>query len=82
MATLKSKSETPQPKNDASIEIPDTPPASSDPGVSVESLPKIVVCFDINTLSHRKLKAIASDLKLSGYSHMTKAELCQALLAL
>ena len=51
-------------------------------GVPVDSLPKLVVCFDITTLSHRKLKVIASGLKIPGYSRMTKAQLCEALLAL
>ena len=60
----------------------DTPTPSNSLSVSVDSLPKLVVCFDINSLSHRKLKAIASDLKVPGYSRMTKAELCKALLAL
>lgn len=46
------------------------------------SLPKLVVCFDISTLSHENLKAIADDLKIPGYSRMTKQQLCSALLAL
>ena len=50
--------------------------------VPVSSLPKVVVCFDISTLSHQKLNAIASDLKLPGYSQMTKEQLCEALLTL
>ena len=55
---------------------------SSHLSVAVSDLPKVVVCFDINTLSHRKLKVIASDLKVPGYSRMTKAELCEVLLGL
>ena len=54
----------------------------SNSGVSVDSLPKVVMCFDISTLSHRKLKTIAVDLKLPGYSRMTKEQLCEALLLL
>lgn len=50
--------------------------------VEVDSLPKLVMCFDINTLSQQNLKAIASDLKLPDYSQMTKEQLCEALLAL
>jgi hypothetical protein len=46
------------------------------------SLPKLVVCFDISTLSLQDLKTIALDLKVPGYSHMTKEQLCEALLAL
>jgi len=51
-------------------------------GVPEASLPKLVVCFDLTTLSLQKLQAIALDLKLPGYSHMTKEQLCEALLAL
>ena len=50
--------------------------------VPVDSLPKLVMCFDINTLSQQNLKAIASDLKLPNYSRMTKEQLCESLLAL
>ena len=82
MTAIESKSETPQPEDHASLEIADGQRSSEDSAVSVEDLPKVVVCFDLNTLSHRKLKAIASDLKLPGYSRMTKAELCEALQAL
>lgn len=60
-----------------------SPERSSDVlSVPVSSLPKVVVCFDISTLSHQKLNAIASDLKLPGYSQMTKEQLCEALLTL
>ncbi len=60
-----------------------SPERSSDVlSVPVSGLPKVVVCFDINTLSHQKLNAIASDLKLPGYSQMTKEQLCEALLTL
>ena len=79
MTAIKSESETPQPEAHASIEIADGHISFEDSAVSVEDLPKVIVCFDLNTLSHRKLKAIASDLKLPGYSRMTKAELCEAL---
>ena len=61
-------------------EISESTPSNS--GVSVDSLPKVVMCFDISTLSHRKLKTIAADLKLPGYSRMTKEQLCEALLLL
>lgn len=64
------------------ITQPESAASSNDLSVSVDSLPKLVACFDLNTLSHRKLKAIASDLKVPGYSRMTKVELCKALLAL
>lgn len=82
MTAIKSESETPQYEAHAPIEIADGQIYSEDSAVSVEDLPKVIVCFDLNTLSHRKLKAIASDLKLPGYSRMTKAELCEALQAL
>lgn len=81
MSALKPKSEIPQPENNVSTTV-DASTDSDDPAVAAESLPKVVVCFDLNTLSHRKLKAIASDIKLPGYSRMTKAELCEALLGL
>lgn len=68
------------------------PPTTPEPAVehsssSVEpvpeaSLPKLVVCFDINTLSLQNLQAIALDLKVPGYSEMTKEQLCSTLLAL
>lgn len=45
-------------------------------------LPKLVVCFDISTLSLENLQAIALDLKIPDYSSMTKEQLCEALLAL
>jgi len=81
---LESESETPQ-----SEPLPNFPDTGDDPttpfndlGIIGDSLPKLVVCFDIGTMSHRKLKTIASDLKLPGYSRMTKTQLCEALLAL
>ena len=46
-----------------------------------DSLPKLVVCFDITTISIQNLKAIAKDLKVPDYSHMTKEQLCEVLLA-
>lgn len=46
------------------------------------SLPKLVVCFDISTLTLENLKTIAKDLKIPGYTHMTKEQLCEVLLAL
>ena len=71
-------SETPQLETFAT-----SPERASDVlSVPVSSLPKVVVCFDISTLSHQKLNAIASDLKLPGYSQMTKEQLCEALLTL
>lgn len=71
-------SETPQLETFAT-----SPERSSDVlSVPVSSLPKVVVCFDISTLSHQKLNVIASDLKLPGYSQMTKEQLCEALLTL
>ena len=62
--------------------LPESESTPSNSGVSVDSLPKVVMCFDISTLSHRKLKTIAVDLKLPGYSRMTKEQLCEALLLL
>jgi len=83
MSALEHKSEIPQNEDSvASFEIAGVPKSPNNLSVPVNSLPKLVVCFDINTLSQRKLKAIASDLKVPGYSRMTKAELCEALLAL
>jgi hypothetical protein len=73
---LEPESKTPQP------EIASEPTQSDVLGVPADSIPKLVVCFDISTLSHQKLQAIASDLKLPGYSQMTKEQLCEALLAL
>lgn len=46
------------------------------------SLPKLVVCFDLDTLSLQELHAIASDLNVSEYTQMTKEQLCETLLAL
>ncbi len=51
-------------------------------GVPEDSLPKLVVCFDITTLSIQNLKAIAKDLKVPDYNRMTKEQLCELLLAL
>jgi len=56
--------------------------SSSVEPVPEASLPKLVVCFNINTLSLKNLKAIAKDLKVPGYSRMTKEQLCSTLLAL
>lgn len=67
------------------------PPITPDPAehtpsnvesVPEASLPKLIVCFDISKLSLQNLKAIAKDLKVSGYNSMTKEQLCEALLAL
>lgn len=55
---------------------------SSVESVPEASLPKLVVCFDISTLSLEDLQAIAKDIKVPGYSNMTSEQLCQALLAL
>lgn len=51
-------------------------------GVTEAALPKLVVCFDISTLSLKNLQAIAKDLKVPGYSQMTSEQLCKALLSL
>ena len=56
--------------------------SSTDSSVLGASLPKLVVCFDINTLRLEDLKAIASDLKVADYDHMTQEELCNTLTAL
>ena len=56
--------------------------SSTDSSVVGASLPKLVVCFDINTLNLEDLKAIASDLKVADYDHMTKEELCETLTGL
>lgn len=45
-------------------------------------LPKLVVCFDLDTLSLQDLQTIASDLNLPDYSQMTKEQLCETLLSL
>ena len=84
---MTTKMNMPAPKPDSGIPQIETfatsPETSSDVlSVPVSSLPKVVVCFDISALSHQKLNAIASDLKLPGYSQMTKEQLCEALLAL
>lgn len=50
--------------------------------VSEADLPKLVMCFDISTLSLQELKTIASDLKVSSYNSMTKEQLCKVLQAL
>lgn len=77
------ESETPQLETFAtSPETASEPTPSNVLGVPVDSLPKVIVCFDISTLSQRRLKAIAKDLKLPGYSRMTKEQLCEALQAL
>ena len=46
------------------------------------ALPKLVVCFDLSTLSLQELQTIASDLNLPDYDQMTKEQLCETLLAL
>lgn len=46
------------------------------------NLPRLVMCFDITVLSLQDLKTIASDLKVPGYSTMTKETLCKVLLEL
>lgn len=56
--------------------------ASNVERVPEASLPKLVVCFDISTLSLENLQAIAKDLQIPGYTHMTKEQLCEVLLAL
>lgn len=58
------------------------PKPSSIESVPEASLPKLVVCFDISTLSLEDLQAIAKDIKVPGYSNMTSEQLCEALLAL
>lgn len=50
--------------------------------VSEADLPKLVICFDISTLSLRDLQTIASDLKVSSYDSMTREQLCEVLQAL
>lgn len=76
---LETESETPQAET-ALLEVSNrTDNALSAP---VDRLPKLVMCFDINTLSQQNLEAIASDLKVPNYSQMTKEQLCEALLAL
>lgn len=83
MPAPKPDSETPQIETFATSPETSSEPTSSEVlSVPVSSLPKVVVCFDISALSHQKLNAIASDLKLPGYSQMTKEQLCEALLAL
>ncbi len=47
--------------------------------VSEADLPKLVMCFDIGSLSLQDLKTIASDLKVSSYDSMTKEQLCKVL---
>ena len=81
MPALETELETSQPETLGTLPEPsESTPSNS--GVSVDSLPKVVMCFDISTLSHRKLNTIAADLKLPGYSRMTKEQLCEALLLL
>lgn len=50
--------------------------------VTEADLPKLVMCFDISTLSLQDLKTIASDLKVYSYDNMTKEQLCEVLRAL
>lgn len=71
------------------ITVPPTTPepavertVASVSSVPEENLPKLVMCFDISTLSLQNLKTIAEDLKVPGYSNMTKEQLCETLLAL
>lgn len=80
MPALETELETSQPEILGTLPETASESTPSNLGVSVDSLPKVVMCFDISTLSHRKLKAIAADLKLPGYSRMTKQQLCEALL--
>ena len=82
MPALDTELETSQPKTLGTLPETTSESTPSNLGVSVDSLPRVVMCFDISTLSHRKLKAIATDLKLPGYSRMTKEQLCEALLLL
>lgn len=56
--------------------------SSSVSSVTAASLPKLVMCFDISTLTLQDLKTIASDLKVPSYSGMTKEQLCKVLVAL
>ena len=79
MPALETESATPKPET-GSFEVSNH--IDNALSVQVDSLPKLVMCFDINTLSHQNLKAIASDLKVPDYSQMTKEQLCEALLAL
>ena len=65
--------------SEKTIVPPGTPETSTDSCVIGASLPKLIVCFDINTLSLQELKAIASDLKVADYDRMTKEELCKTL---
>ena len=46
------------------------------------ALPKLVVCFDLDTLSLQDLQTIASELSVPEYTQMTKEQLCETLLAL
>jgi len=75
--------------SDLEKKIPEqaTTPSITDEGgssavIAEAALPKLVVCFDINTLSLQDLQTIASDLRVPGYIHMDKEQLCEALLAL
>lgn len=77
---LDSQKQTTVPPTTASTAV--APTSSSDESVAEASLPKLVMCFDINTISLQDLQAIAKDLKLPGYSSMTSEQLCQALLDL
>jgi len=56
--------------------------SSSDTFLPEASLPKLIMCFDINTLSIQNLQSIALDLNVPGYSQMTKEQLCSTLLSL
>lgn len=78
--SFSSEKETTVPPTAPETAVERTPSTIS--SVPEASLPKLVVCFDISTLSLQELKAIARDLKLPGYSCMKKEQLCEALLAL
>lgn len=75
-----SEKETSVPPKAPEIAVELTP--STDSSVPYASLPKLVVCFDITTLSLQDLNAIAKDLKVPDYNCMTKEQLCSTLLAL
>lgn len=77
---LDSEKETTVPPTTSSTAVEHT--SSSVESVPEDSLPKLVVCFDIETLSLQDLQAIAKDLKVPDYSNMTSEQLCEALLAL
>ena len=69
-------------KNTTVLPTTETTAVESTPSISHVSeadLPKLVMCFDIGSLSLQDLKTIASDLKVSSYDSMTKEQLCKVL---